>query len=245
MRGWDPYLSERDKKLFPLIEFGRPAGFGRRPVVLVVDVSYAFTGERPEPIFQSVERWPNSTGEEGWAGIEVIGRLLEAARAKGLPVFYTTGPAKTPGGEFGLGRWRDKLGRELEDAARSELANKIVEEIAPRPSDIVIEKGKPSAFFATLLPAYLADLGADSLIVCGTTTSGCVRASVLDGFSYNYKMIVVEDGVFDRGEASHWISLFDMHMKYADVIPLDEVMDYVETLPQDLFAERLPAASAP
>jgi maleamate amidohydrolase len=243
MSGWDQYLSERDKELFPLIEFGQPAGFGERPVVLVVDVSYAFTGERPEPIFESVKTWPNSCGEEAWAGMEVIGRLLAAARGKGLPVFYTTGPPKTPGGEFGLGRWKDKMGRELEDSARAERANEIAAEIAPRETDVVIEKGKPSAFFGTLLAAYLADLSADSVIIAGTTTSGCVRASVLDGFSYNYRMVVVEDGVFDRGEASHWISLFDMQMKYADVLPLDAILEYVAKLPDDLFAGRMPTAS--
>jgi maleamate amidohydrolase len=244
MPGWDKYLSERDKELFPMIEFGRPAGFGERPVMLVVDVSYAFTGERREPIFESVKSWANSCGEEAWVAMEVIARLLEGARAKGLPVFYTTGPAAIPGGVFGLGRWKDKMAHEAADAGRAARGNEIVAEIAPQDGDVVVEKGKPSAFFGTLFPAYLADLGADSVIVAGTTTSGCVRASVLDGFSYNYRMIVAEDAVFDRGEASHWVSLFDMQMKYADVMPVDDILEYFETLPDDLFAGRLPAAQA-
>jgi nicotinamidase-related amidase len=238
---WDRYLSERDRRLFTEAGFGRLGGFGSRPVILVIDVSYAFTGDRPEPIFQSIVKWPNSAGELAWDRVENIARLLEASRAKRLPIFYTTGPDAPVCGDFGLGRWKDKLGRVEEDSARLALANKIVEQIAPQANDIVIEKSKPSAFFATLFASYLVDLGADSIITCGVSTSGCVRASVVDGFSYNYKMVVVEDCTFDRGEASHAINLFDMHMKYADVVSLDAASDYIEALPTDLFIERMPA----
>jgi maleamate amidohydrolase len=241
VHGWDRYLSERDKELFPFVGFGRPAGYGRRPVILVVDVSYAFTGDRPaESIFDSVVRWPNSCGVEAWAGVENIGKLLEGARKKRLPVVYTTGSSRPMAGEFGLGRWADKMARQSEELRNLELANKIVEEIAPRETDLVIEKEKPSAFFGTLLVSYLTDLGADSIITCGATTSGCVRACVIDGFSYNYRMAVVQEATFDRGEASHWISLFDMQMKYADVISLDEVLVYIEDLDDDLFVEKMP-----
>jgi nicotinamidase-related amidase len=245
VRGWDKYLSERDKELFPFVGFGRPAGYGRRPVVLVVDVSYAFTGDRPgESIFDSVTRWPNSCGAESWESVANIGKLLGRARNKRLPIFYTTGSSRPMAGEFGLGRWADKMERQSEEVQNREIGTKIVEEIAPRENDLVIEKEKPSAFFGTLLAAYLTDLGADSIITCGATTSGCVRASVIDGFSYNYKMIVVEGATFDRGEASHWISLFDMHMRYADVASLDDVLEYIEDLDDGLFVEQMPVLAA-
>jgi nicotinamidase-related amidase len=245
VRGWDKYLSERDKQLFPFVGFGQLAGFGRRPVVLAVDVSYAFTGDRSdESIFESVAKWPNSCGAEAWDGVASIGTLLESARAKRLPIFYTTGSNRPVAGEFGLGRWADKMERQSEQIKNLELGNTIIEEIAPRETDVVIEKEKPSAFFGTLFASYLTDLGADSIITCGTTTSGCVRASVIDGFSYNYRMVVVEEATFDRGEASHWISLFDMHMKYADVVSLDEVLEYIEDLDDDLFVERMPILGA-
>jgi nicotinamidase-related amidase len=241
VRGWDTYLSERDKALFPFVGFGRRAGYGRRPVILVVDVSYSFTGDRPaDSIFDSVARWPNSCGAEAWDGVANIGKLLEVARKKRLPIFYTTGSSRPVAGEFGLGRWADKMERQSEELRNLELGNRIVEEIAPRETDLVIEKEKPSAFFGTLFSSYLTDLGADSIITCGATTSGCVRSSVIDGFSYNYRMVVVEEATFDRGEASHWISLFDMHMKYADVVSLDEVLEYIEDLDDDLFVERMP-----
>jgi nicotinamidase-related amidase len=80
-------------------------------------------------------------------------------------------------------------------------------------------------------------------VVVGTTTSGCVRATVVDAFSYNYLVTVVEEATFDRGEASHWVNLFDMHQKYADVVHVDEVADFLESVPTDTFAGRLPRAA--
>lgn len=113
--------------------------------------------------------------------------------------------------------------------------NQIVEAIAPAKDDIVIKKKKPSAFFGTPLMSYLVDLKVDSLLVMGTTTSGCVRATVVDAFSNNLRSIVVEDGCFDRSEVSHAINLCDMNAKYADVVPGREVIEYIESLPEGLF----------
>ena len=121
--------------------------------------------------------------------------------------------------------------------------------IAPGPKDIVIKKQKPSGFFGTNLASYLTLLGCDSVIVVGTTTSGCVRATVVDAFSLNYRVILAEEGCFDRSEASHAVSLCDMHAKYADVVPTAEVLEFIDTLPSgqyDLPAEipcRRPARS--
>ncbi|MBV9378802.1 MAG: isochorismatase family protein, partial [Alphaproteobacteria bacterium] len=120
--------------------------------------------------------------------------------------------------------------------------NEIIAVIAPGPKDIVIKKQKPSGFFGTNLASYLTLLGCDSVIVVGTTTSGCVRATVVDAFSLNYRVILAEEGCFDRSEASHAVSLCDMHAKYADVVPTSEVLSYFEQLPTDLFD--LPPGSA-
>ena len=100
---------------------------------------------------------------------------------------------------------------------------------------MVILKQKPSAFFGTPLLSWLQLLGVDSLIVTGTTTSGCVRASVLDAFSLNLRCTVVEDGCFDRTEASHAVNLFDMHAKYADVCSKLEVLAHLASLDDNLF----------
>ncbi|MGB9644098.1 MAG: isochorismatase family protein [Stellaceae bacterium] len=113
--------------------------------------------------------------------------------------------------------------------------NEIVTMIAPGPRDIVIKKQKPSGFFGTNLASYLTLLGCDSVILVGTTTSGCVRATVVDAFSLNYRVILAEEGCFDRSEASHAVSLCDKHAKYADVLPTAEILSYFEQLPTDLF----------
>jgi nicotinamidase-related amidase len=111
----------------------------------------------------------------------------------------------------------------------------IVTMIAPGPKDIVIKKQKPSGFFGTNLASYLTLLGCDSVIVVGTTTSGCVRATVVDAFSLNYRVILAEEGCFDRSEVSHAVSLCDLHAKYADVVSTAEILSYFEKLPRDLF----------
>ena len=113
--------------------------------------------------------------------------------------------------------------------------NEIVTMIAPGPRDIVIKKQKPSGFFGTNLASYLTLLGCDSVIVVGTTTSGCVRATVVDAFSLNYRVILAEEGCFDRSQASHAVSLCDMHAKYADVVPTAEILSYIDQLATDLF----------
>ena len=113
--------------------------------------------------------------------------------------------------------------------------NEIVAPLAPAPQDIVVLKQKPSGFFGTNMVSYLTLLGCDSLIVTGTTTSGCVRATVLDAFSLNYRIALAEEGCFDRSQASHAINLCDMNAKYADVVKTSDILAYLETLPTGMF----------
>jgi maleamate amidohydrolase len=111
-----------------------------------------------------------------------------------------------------------------------------------------IKKQKPSGFFGTNLASYLTLLGCDSMIVVGTTTSGCVLATVVDAFSLNYRVTLAEEGCFDRSEASHAVSLCDMHAKHADVVSTAEILSYFDQLPADLFdlptGRRSPATPA-
>jgi nicotinamidase-related amidase len=123
--------------------------------------------------------------------------------------------------------------------------NEIVTAIAPAPQDIVVLKQKPSGFFGTNMTSYLTLLGCDSLIVTGTTTSGCVRATVLDAFSLNYRIALAEEGCFDRSQASHAINLCDMNAKYADVVKTSEILAYLETLPIGMFDLPKSTATAP
>lgn len=241
-RGWDAFLTERDKQIFAKAGYGGRQGFGHRPVLLVVDVNMSFCGERAQPILESLDSWRASCGEDAWVAIPHIRRLIDICRSRNLPIVYTTMADLRRDG-WDRGRFGDKNHRGGEDhAVHSNQGNQIVAELAPAPRDIVIHKFKPSAFHATMLASFLADLQADSVIVTGTTTSGCVRATVVDAFSHNYRVSVVEQATFDRGEVSHWINLFDMHQKYADVVDVEEAATYLESLAVDLFTDRMPRA---
>ena len=239
MASWDDILTQRDKEVFAVSGYGRRAGFGQRPAILVIDVNYNFVGDKPEPILESVKRFRNSCGQEGWDGVQRIREILIEARKKHLPTFYTTGhDAGTNAVAFG--GWQAKNSRSAENLTEDwEKGNHIPEEIAPQTGDIVVRKQKPSAFFGTPLMSMLNVVRADSVLVTGTTTSGCVRASVIDAFSYNLKVSVIEECVFDRGQASHKINLFDMAMKYADVISLNEATEYIRGLSDNLYAPAL------
>jgi nicotinamidase-related amidase len=226
-RVWDRFITERDQLVLKASGYGKLAGFGTRPALVIVDVSYNFVGVEPEPILQSIKRWRNSCGQEAWDALPVIRSLIDVCRGR-CPIIYTTNTRRSDG--FDAGSWRWKNARELEDNQKEIDGNEIVAEIRPRPEDIVIYKTKPSGFFGTPLLSFLIDLNVDSLIVAGVSTSGCVRATVIDAFSYNFRCCVVEDACFDRTEASHAINLFDMNAKYADVRPSREVLPYLQAL---------------
>lgn len=236
-RIWDKFLTERDRAVFAASGYGALQGFGKRPALVIIDVNYFFCGDRPEPILEAIKRWRNSCGEEGWPAIKVIKELAENAREKGVPVIYTTGTARPD--LWNRGSWLWINSRSAEDAAvkktRSVDGNTIVPEIAPKAQDIVVYKEKPSGFFGTPLLSYLVLLGCDSLIVTGTTTSGCVRATVCDAFSNNYRVTVVEDACFDRSQASHAINLCDMNAKMADVRPSADVLKFFKEYPAGQF----------
>ena len=228
MREWERYMSEKDREIVAQAGYGARVGLGHRPALLVIDVTYAFAGDPSHPDDNAIRRWRNACTEGATTAVPAIARLLEAARGGGTPVFYTKSPRTRPDG-FNRGRWLDKNSRGREDIMADDMAFEIVKEVSPQESDVVIEKEKPSAFFGTPLIAFLNDLAVDTVIVCGVATSGCIRATVIDAFSHNYRVGIVEEGTFDRSESSHWINLFEMDQKYADLMRLDDVISYLET----------------
>jgi nicotinamidase-related amidase len=236
---WDKFLTERDKQVFAASGYGAHAGPGKKPALLVIDVNYNFCGDKREPILESIKRYRTSCGEDAWDALPHIKKLIDKCREKGVPVIYTTGSGRDDG--WDRGGWAWKSSRTKEDTAppaareSNRDGNDIMDEIAPGAQDIVIRKLKPSGFWGTNMMGFLNDLGADSVIVTGTTTSGCVRATVLDAFSLNLRTTIAADACFDRSEASHAINLCDMHAKYADVVSTDEALEIVEGLDEGMY----------
>lgn len=222
---WDRFLTERDKahvERQPAIR----KGVGERPVLLLVDLYRSVFGDEPEPLLQAIETWPSSCGLAGWQSLPHIQRLLSRAREQAIPVVHVTGMNGLPG-------WRDSRPStrgvsEPGAEARMRRRYDIVEEVAPIEGEFVIGKVAPSAFSGTPLLGVLNGLRADTLIVAGESTSGCVRASVVDGKANRFKVLIPEECVFDRHEACHAINLFDMDQKYADVVPLEEALAYID-----------------
>lgn len=242
---WDGLLEEQDRQVAALSGYGRRAGYGARPALVVVDVTVNFCGDRPEPIVESVRRWRNSCGLAAWEAVEPIRELLAAARGAGLPVIYSAG-LDTPPQPVYSGRWAGKNSRRGEDAAAERSGgNEILPPIAPQPGELVIRKTKPSAFFGTPLLSYLVDLQVDTLVCCGATTSGCVRATVVDAFSNNLRVAVVEEATFDRVSVSHRVNLLDIQLKYGDVVPLADAVAYLGTADGSVFRDRLALDAGP
>ncbi len=226
-RVWDRFLTEQDRA-HVTASTRRAKGFGQRPALLVIDMYRWVFGDKPEPLLEAQKTWPGTCGLDGWKALPHVQELLSAARAAGLPIIHTTGFDESVMTTWARGM-RSSPETNGDSAADERKARKydIIDEVVPRPGELVIRKASPSAFWGTPLIGHLVDRGVDTILVAGQSTSGCVRASVVDGCTYRFHMVVAEDCVFDRHEATHAVELFTMHEKYADVLPLAEVLDYI------------------
>jgi nicotinamidase-related amidase len=217
-RPWDGIISEEEQRAYNAAGFGRATGIGSRPALLIIDVQYRTVGSRPMPFWEAIKEYPTSCGDIAWKAVGNIATLLALFRERGWPVLY---PYVAPKLAFDVGRLSDKVPAIMNVAAKG---YDFVEPIAPVEGDILLPKKHPSAFFGTPLASYLINLGADTLVVTGCSTSGCVRGSVVDAFAYNFRVLVPEDAVYDRSATSHAVNLFDMASKYADVMPTPDAM---------------------
>jgi nicotinamidase-related amidase len=191
---------------------------GSRPALLVIDVQYRSMGEAPLPIQEAIETMPTSCGEYGWRAVPKIAQLVKLFRKIEAPVLY---PHVAPKRPHNRGQFENKVPGVMDVPSRG---YDFVAEIAPREGDILLPKFQASAFHGTALTSYLIGLGVDSIVVTGCTTSGCVRATVVDACALNYKVAVPQDAVYDRSQISHAVNLFDMASKYADVLSTEEVI---------------------
>jgi nicotinamidase-related amidase len=214
----------------------RRRGFGEKPALILIDLYRWVFGDKPEPILEAIAKWPSSCGLDGWNALPHIQKLLAKSREAGIPIIHTTGldgagvASRSPRRESELQANRDP---DAQDRLRRRYD--IIDEVGPLPGETVLRKASPSAFWGTPLIGHLNALHIDTIITCGESTSGCVRASVVDGCTYRFRMVVAEECVFDRHQATHAMNLFDMNQKYADVLPLQEVVDYL-----DLWRRRQP-----
>ena len=217
-RPWDNIIGQDEIDAYNAAGFGKSSGLGKRPALLIIDVQYRTVGTTPMPFWQSIEEFPTSCGQAGWNAVTHIKSLLNYFRKRKWPVLY---PYVAPKMNFDQGRLAEKVPALMGVA---EKGYEFVADIAPQPEDILLPKKHPSAFFGTPLVSYLVDKNVDTLVVTGCTTSGCVRGSVVDGFAYNFRIVVPHDAVYDRSDTSHAVNLFDMSAKYADVMTTSETL---------------------
>lgn len=221
---WDDVIPEEEIRAYEAAGFGRPSGIGKRPALLIIDVQYRTVGTTPAPFWESIKEFPTSCGEVGWRAVDQIAKLVALYRSKGWPIIY---PYVAPKEKFDTGRLAAKVPALMGVAAKG---YEFVPPVAPQEGDILLPKRHPSAFFGTPLASYLIERAVDTLVVTGCTTSGCVRGSVVDGFSLNYRCVVPHDAVYDRSRTSHLVNLFDMGSKYADVMSTDEAVEALQVL---------------
>jgi len=225
-RPWERFLSENDRAHLGARESHRFYGWGEKPALLLIDIYRGVFGDRREPLLEAIKTWPGSTGPAGWDAVERVRELLGVSREVGIPVIHVTGNPGVP-------HWSDRIGVERRvptdpaGADRHRRRFDIVDQVAPIEGEVVFRKSSPSAFWTTALIPHLRYSDIDTLIVCGESTSGCVRATVVDGCTNRFRMMVVEEGVWDRHETAHAMNLFDMHQKYADVVSLAETIDWL------------------
>ena len=224
MKPWDGVISEEEQRAYRAAGFGRPTGTGKRPALLIIDVQYRTTGTTPLPFFEAIKEFPTSCGDVAWKAIDNISLLIAEFRQRGWPILY---PHVAPKNKTEGGRLADKVPAIMNIPAHG---YDFVKEIAPVPGDVLLPKKHPSAFFATALTSHLIDLQADTLIITGCSTSGCVRSSVVDAFSLNFKVLVPHDAVYDRSKVSHAVNLFDMAEKYADVASTVEIRETLKKI---------------
>lgn len=190
-------------------QFGQTTGLGARPALLVIDFVNGF--HDPEIL----------GGGNIAEAVTATVPLLEFFRRSELPVAFTRIVYAEDGSDASL--WCQKVPR-LRDLTETAPASQVVPALAPRPGELVVRKTQASAFFGTPLAAWLVSRGIDSLVISGCTTSGCVRATVIDAMSMNYRTIVATDCVGDRALGPHEANLFDMGQKYSDLMIAADVI---------------------
>jgi nicotinamidase-related amidase len=208
-------LSEDIKSFYQRRGLSRRVGFGKRPSLLIIDFINAFTDQSSQ--------LAGDFGKE----ISATQRLLEIARAKQLLIFFTTTQYEQGYAEAGV---FIKKVPALEGLRKGSWMVQVDSRVEPRAGEHLLVKNYASAFFGTSLASTLTANSIDTLLIAGCTTSGCVRASAVDGCQHGFRTIVVTEAVGDRALAPHEANLFDIDAKYGDVVGLEETLQYLNNL---------------
>jgi len=217
---WNDIIDDEIREIYS--SYHREIFVGPKPAVLAIDLyNKAYLGGN-RPVREVNREFSGSCGENAWRAVAPTQALFAAARAAGVPVIYSTRHADTSG----VHSTNRQMKGETEDLYH------IKAELAPQPGELVIYKERASAFFGTPLVAHLRRMGVESLIICGESTSGCVRASTVDAYSYGFHNVLVEECTYDRSMLSHKVNLFDLHHKYADVMHVADVVAHLNGLPR-------------
>jgi maleamate amidohydrolase len=210
-------MTDQDaREVYERARLGGSVTLGERPAVLVVDFSCGFTD--PEC----------ALGADLTAEVEATKGLLDAARAKGLTVIFTSIGFEPSLKDGAL--WLQKAPA-LGDLQLGGQWVEIDPRLERREDETVVLKKGASAFFGTNLAAILVSQGVDTVVLCGATTSGCIRATAIDLLQYGFPTLVPRECVGDRAEAPHEANLFDIQAKYADVVSVEDALEYLESVP--------------
>lgn len=222
---WIDLFESQVGKGYNLDHWSARNSLGENPALIVVDVVRSFTGGEGQELEEATADYPTACGPTAWAAMPHLQHVIALAEKKSWPVVHTTG---LPGGAtlYG-GTVKADLGG-LNSPMDLPGAQDIPDQIMPSEDALVLAKPKASAFFDTPLLSFLIRRKVDSLIITGTTTSGCVRATVTDAHSHGFPTFVVEEATFDRSRLSHGVNLFEMNAKYADVVSVSRLQQLAE-----------------
>ncbi len=198
-----------EDQIYKQQNFGNRIGFGRQSALLIVDFTVGFNDPQ---LFGG--------GNIDPAIRRTVG-LLAFFRERGLPIAYTRVVYADDGSDAGIFARKVPSLRVLTETSH---VGQIVPELEPRAGELIVRKTQASAFFGSGLAPWLVQRGVDTVVVAGCTTSGCVRASVVDAISHNFRPIVAQDCVGDRSLSAHDANLFDMGQKYADLLDRDRIV---------------------
>lgn len=221
-KDWWLFVPEEERALYQKAGYGSRQAIKGKAALIAIDVTKFFTGSKPAPIMEAIKEYSSSCGDAAWEALPHVRELLDAFRAAGLPVVYTARDVEAQAAAKGSTK------RKQSDAARRDHSgNSWVEIVEPADDEWVCTKARASAFYGTTLDAYLRINQVQTVVICGGTTSGCVRASSIDAYSAGFDVVVAEDACFDRARTPHLANLFDLNAKYAGVLPAQEIVDQI------------------